>query len=41
MVMYAGAGVALIKEILPAAQVVKKLVVEAQQLISNITLVVE
>ncbi|KAL0908590.1 hypothetical protein M5K25_023092 [Dendrobium thyrsiflorum] len=41
MVMYAGAGVELIKEILPAAEVVKRLVVEAQQLISNISSVIE
>ncbi|KAI0494748.1 hypothetical protein KFK09_024891 [Dendrobium nobile] len=41
MVMYAGAAVELIKEILPAAEVVKRLVVEAQQLISNISSVIE
>ncbi|PKA60519.1 hypothetical protein AXF42_Ash017925 [Apostasia shenzhenica] len=33
MVMYAGAGVGLIKEILPAAVVVERLVVEARQII--------
>ncbi|XP_020575851.1 uncharacterized protein LOC110021628 [Phalaenopsis equestris] len=38
MVMYAGAGVMLIKEILPAAEVIQRLVLEAQQLIANISL---
>ncbi|KAJ4836373.1 hypothetical protein Tsubulata_024131 [Turnera subulata] len=35
MAMYAGQGVGLIKEILPASQVVNKLVTEAQQLIQE------
>lgn len=36
MAMYAGEGVGLIKEILPAAQVVSSLVEGAQLLIQNI-----
>lgn len=35
MVMYAGEGVGMIKEILPAAEVLKKLVDEAQQIIQQ------
>lgn len=35
MVMYAGAGVGLVKDILPADEVVKNLVSEAQKIISN------
>lgn len=35
MVMYAGQGVGLIKEILPAGQVVKRLVEEARQVIQQ------
>lgn len=35
MVMYAGEGVGMIKEILPAAEVLKKLVNEAQQIIQQ------
>ncbi|XP_073007104.1 uncharacterized protein [Typha latifolia] len=36
MVMYAGQGVGLIKEILPAGEVVKRLVVEVQHLIQTV-----
>lgn len=35
MVMYAGQGVGLIREILPAGEVVKRLVEEAQSIIQQ------
>lgn len=41
MVMYAGAGVGLVKEILPAGEVVNNLVTDAQKIITGLSLLVD